>query len=233
MRRFVLVLAGILLGILAGTVAVFGQTSGTLAAPEQQAMSDTFQNSMEYNQTNQASDWVNPDTGRSGAVVPIKTFTNDQGQPCREFTSTITIGGKAEQGYGTACRQPDGTWQIVGDDQQQATTQTPPPVNNYIYNPPAQYYYYPPSFYYPYSIYLSFGYVYRGGHRYRGSFYLNGRNFRHRYPMHIRERVFIGPHFHRNHGWYRQYEHRERRGFQRHRWPNPDGRREDRRRRRH
>jgi surface antigen len=25
----------------------------------------------------------------------------------------VTVGGRAEQAYGTACRQPDGSWQIV------------------------------------------------------------------------------------------------------------------------
>jgi surface antigen len=25
----------------------------------------------------------------------------------------VTIGGKAESAYGTACRQPDGTWKVI------------------------------------------------------------------------------------------------------------------------
>jgi surface antigen len=32
---------------------------------------------------------------------------------CREFQQTITINGKTEKAYGTACRQADGTWRIV------------------------------------------------------------------------------------------------------------------------
>ena len=32
---------------------------------------------------------------------------------CREFTQTISIGGKIQQGYGTSCRQPDGSWKII------------------------------------------------------------------------------------------------------------------------
>jgi hypothetical protein len=32
---------------------------------------------------------------------------------CREYTRTITIGGVRQSGYGTACYQPDGSWQIV------------------------------------------------------------------------------------------------------------------------
>ena len=45
-----------------------------------------------------------------------------KGEQCREFQQTITIGGKTEKAYGTACRQPDGTWKEV--DKRSAT---PPP----------------------------------------------------------------------------------------------------------
>jgi hypothetical protein len=31
---------------------------------------------------------------------------------CREFNRKIYIGGRAQQGYGTACLQPDGSWQF-------------------------------------------------------------------------------------------------------------------------
>ena len=32
---------------------------------------------------------------------------------CREFTSTITVGNRFQEGIGTACLNPDGSWQIV------------------------------------------------------------------------------------------------------------------------
>lgn len=35
---------------------------------------------------------------------------------CREYTRTIYVGGKPQEGYGTACLQPDGSWQIVNGD---------------------------------------------------------------------------------------------------------------------
>ncbi|MHB8765675.1 MAG: RT0821/Lpp0805 family surface protein, partial [Deferrisomatales bacterium] len=103
------------------------QEGRLLDVPEQDAMTDTVQYALEYNPSQQASEWVNPDSGRSGAVVPVRTFEGAQGQPCREFITTIIIGGREEQGYGTACRQPDGDWQIVSDDRQ-ATPQAPPPA---------------------------------------------------------------------------------------------------------
>lgn len=200
MRRMVVVLAALMVA-LGGAAGAFGQDYGILAGPEQEAMFDTFQYALESNETNHAAEWVNPDNETSGAVVPVRTFAGAQGQPCREFITTIIIGGREEQGYGTACRQPDGSWQIVSGEQQ--TVVAPPPV--IVYPPPAQYYYYPYGFYSPHRIFLSFSFVYRSGHLYRGSYYLDGRSFRHRHPLQIQERVYVGPRVWEHHRWHREW----------------------------
>jgi surface antigen len=57
--------------------------------------------------------WTNPDSGHSGTVTPVRTYQSG-GTYCREYQQTVTIDGKQERSYGTACRQPDGTWRIVG-----------------------------------------------------------------------------------------------------------------------
>ena len=57
--------------------------------------------------------WKNPESGHSGTYTPVREGTSSSGKYCREFQQTITVGGKTEQGYGTACRQPDGSWKIV------------------------------------------------------------------------------------------------------------------------
>ena len=36
---------------------------------------------------------------------------------CREFQSTIVVEGRQQQAFGTACLQPDGSWQIVNAPQ--------------------------------------------------------------------------------------------------------------------
>ena len=36
------------------------------------------------------------------------------GSQCREFQQTVMVDGRSEQIYGTACRQPDGTWKVIG-----------------------------------------------------------------------------------------------------------------------
>ena len=63
---------------------------------------------------NQPIQWNNPETGNYGTITPVRDGTDTRtGAYCREFQQTVTIGGKTESAYGTACRQPDGTWKVV------------------------------------------------------------------------------------------------------------------------
>jgi surface antigen len=57
--------------------------------------------------------WNNPKSGNSGTVTPTRDGTSSDGRYCREFQQSVTIAGKTQQGYGVACRQPDGSWHIV------------------------------------------------------------------------------------------------------------------------
>jgi len=73
----------------------------------------TTQAALEHTKSGQTSTWSNPDSGNSGAVTPTETFQRADGTYCREFQQTIRVGGETKQGYGTACRQPDGSWKII------------------------------------------------------------------------------------------------------------------------
>lgn len=71
-----------------------------------------------FNQATQARvgstiNWNNPENGHSGSVKVVRDGNRSDGQYCREFQNTVIIGGKPQQAYGTACRQPNGNWQIV------------------------------------------------------------------------------------------------------------------------
>jgi surface antigen len=57
--------------------------------------------------------WDNPQTQHRGQIVPGKPYQQGT-QFCRPYTHTIYIGGQPQTARGTACRQPDGTWQTVG-----------------------------------------------------------------------------------------------------------------------
>jgi hypothetical protein len=53
------------------------------------------------------------EAGASGSVTAVRDGTSTSGRYCREFQQKVTIGGNTESAYGTACRQPDGSWEVV------------------------------------------------------------------------------------------------------------------------
>jgi surface antigen len=98
------VIGGALLGGLAGNM--LDQRDKRMAAEAQQRALETAP-------TGRPVAWTNPDTGHSGTVTPTRTYHSDRGY-CREFQNAVVIDGKNENAYGTACRQPDGSWKIQG-----------------------------------------------------------------------------------------------------------------------
>lgn len=160
MKRIALLLALLLWPMAAHVAAV--DFSGT----------NTFQGALENNRTNQASTWVNPDTDSSGSVAPMRTYQNAEGLPCREFQQTIVIGGREEQGYGTACRQPDGTWRIVSGQEEVAPAPVERRTTVYVrdYSPVYGFYGYP--YWYPFGFSINLGYRHHdGGHRHDRHYY--------------------------------------------------------------
>lgn len=57
--------------------------------------------------------WNNTDSGHSGSVVSTREGWNTTGNYCREIQQAVKVGKDTHQAYGTACKQPDGTWKIV------------------------------------------------------------------------------------------------------------------------
>ena len=100
--------AGTILGGLLG-----GAIGDRLDAADRQRASAAAAQALESVPSGQSVAWRNPDSGNTGAVTPVRTYQTSSGEYCREYTQTITIGGERHQSYGTACRQPDGTWRIV------------------------------------------------------------------------------------------------------------------------
>ena len=106
-------LVGVALGTLAG--AWLGQSVGkSLDDLDKMKIQQTTQNALENKAVGQTSTWSNPDSGNSGTITPTKTiYEPGAKEPCREYTSTVTIDGQLETITGTACRRPDGTWRTV------------------------------------------------------------------------------------------------------------------------
>lgn len=52
-------------------------------------------------------------SGAYGSFTPTRDGRDTAtGQYCREYQSTIYVGGQQQQAYGVACRQMDGSWKV-------------------------------------------------------------------------------------------------------------------------
>ncbi len=100
--------AGVILGGLIG-----GTIGDRLDAADREKANAAAAHALEAVPAGQSVAWRNPDSGNTGAVTPVRTYQTSTGQYCREYTQTITIGGEKHKSYGTACREPDGSWKIV------------------------------------------------------------------------------------------------------------------------
>lgn len=134
-----------------------------------------------------------------GAILAATTLAPMQAKAqapyCREFQRNIVVGSRVQPGYGTACLQPDGSWQTVSENNSNGYALSPAPSYSYnTYTPPVYVqpqpvyvqpapvvtYYEPEPVYYAYpqsSFSLSIGSGWNG-HRYhdRDQYFSNGWN---------------------------------------------------------
>jgi len=94
-------IAGTVIGILVGR-----SIGRTMNASDQQCTGQVLENTP----NRESVYWRNPDNGTDYRVTPVNTFRNPDGRYCREYTTRATIGGRAQEVYGRACRQSDGSW---------------------------------------------------------------------------------------------------------------------------
>ena len=101
--------AGTLVGALIG-----GAAGRSLDKADALYASQAQYQALEYQPAGAAVPWRNPDTGHAGSVQPLATWQTPSGSYCREFTHVVYVGSHPEKAHGRACRQPDGSWQVVG-----------------------------------------------------------------------------------------------------------------------
>jgi len=104
-------LAATAVGVLIG--ALIGSDIGHTLDEVDRMHADEAVNKAHDAELGEQISWNNPESGHSGTVTPTRDGTSDSGDYCREFYETVSIGGKTEDAYGVACRQPDGSWRIV------------------------------------------------------------------------------------------------------------------------
>jgi surface antigen len=100
------IVGGVLLGGLLG-----GAIGNALDQRDKELAMQAAQQSFENSRSGTSTSWRNPDSGNSGTITPTRTYENGD-QYCREYQQTVVVGGESQDAYGTACRQPDGSWQV-------------------------------------------------------------------------------------------------------------------------
>ena len=103
-------------GKLAATAA--GTLLGALAGASIAQSMDTADNECIRKALDAAPDqkqvaWQNPDANAQYKITPVKSYNDRAGRYCREYITEAVVGGRTEQVYGTACRQPDGAWELM------------------------------------------------------------------------------------------------------------------------
>lgn len=104
--------AGAVLGAFLGN-----KVGASLDQADQMAMNQTLNNVP----AGESVQWQNPNGGHTVQVTPttppqesrVRTNRGTVNTVCREYQTTITVEGRQQQGYGTACRRSDGSWQLI------------------------------------------------------------------------------------------------------------------------
>jgi len=97
--------AGIIGGAVIGAV-VGGVIGNRMDKLDQSCVGQT----LEHAPDGRAVSWQKDETGARYSVTPTRTYTRDSGTYCREYQTRSVINGREVESYGTACRQPDGSW---------------------------------------------------------------------------------------------------------------------------
>ena len=103
--------AGGALGAAAGGL-LGGAIGNHLDQRDKEIAAANAQRALEASRTGESSAWRNPDSGHEGTFTPTRTYQREDGRYCREYQQTVTVDGETQKAYGTACRQPDGSWKI-------------------------------------------------------------------------------------------------------------------------
>ena len=101
------------LGTLAGTLVGASVDAGL--APADRAALQAAELRAYAAPIGNATTWTNPQSGSFGTVTPTRDGYSSAGTYCREILQSATVGGVQKRGYGTACRQSDGSWKIVSE----------------------------------------------------------------------------------------------------------------------
>lgn len=105
--------AGVLAGALIG--GIVGNQVGQYMDRQDQI---NMQSAIINTPVDQEASWTSDRPGPNGQPVtytvrPTRVYRTLNHRYCREYQTTVSIGGQLKKAYGKACRKPDGSWRIV------------------------------------------------------------------------------------------------------------------------
>jgi surface antigen len=103
--RVVATIGGAMLGVLAGSA---------IGRKMDQADGYCVAQTLAHVEDGETVIWRNADTDSEYHVTPERSYSNEAGEYCRDYTAAATIGQRNETVRGSACLQADGTWKLVG-----------------------------------------------------------------------------------------------------------------------
>ena len=105
---------GIAAAVLGGVLwsLIGSQIGRDLDELDRQRAQEAEYRALEYGRSGRPVVWRNDNTGHYGEVVAGPGYEVNS-LDCRDYTHTIYIDGRPQVAKGTACRQLDGSWQIV------------------------------------------------------------------------------------------------------------------------
>ena len=104
-ERTVAIVGGAIIGVLIG---------GAIGRRMDQVDHACVGQILEHGEDGRIIYWRQPETDVIYRVAPQRTFTNDRGAYCRDYSMAAVNGGESEGFSGTACRTSDGSWRRVG-----------------------------------------------------------------------------------------------------------------------
>ena len=96
----------IIVGTLAGA-AIGGSIGHSMDVVDRMRLT----RALEHGPANHPSRWRNPNTGTEYTVTPRRAYHVGAQSRCRDYSLEARSGGRRDHIAGTACRQPDGSWQ--------------------------------------------------------------------------------------------------------------------------